>query len=176
MKGSQFERDICTKLSLWWTYGTREDVFWRSTTSGGRSTTRAKVGKRTAGSYGDIAAIDPIGAPLLDLITFELKRGYSRYSPMDLIENPSPSIWEEFIGQARDSHEAAGSFSWAVIAKRDRKHTMIWMPHELHCGLAIPQSTYIEITKPSGIVVGFILKEWLTKVSPSQIMWLNKKV
>ena len=36
-KGSEFEREMCKCLSLWWTDSKRDDVFWRSAQSGGRA-------------------------------------------------------------------------------------------------------------------------------------------
>jgi len=40
-KGGEFERDISRFLSRWWTYGERDDVFWRTSASGARATTRS---------------------------------------------------------------------------------------------------------------------------------------
>src|SRR3954464_11883516 len=92
-KGASFERDLCKRLSLWWTDGERDDVFWRTSQSGGRATSRTKKGKKTKNSYGDICAVDPIGQPLLDLITFEVKRGYNKDSFTDLLDKPKSSIY-----------------------------------------------------------------------------------
>jgi hypothetical protein len=47
-KGSSFEREIAKLLSLWWSEGMRDDVFYRSHASGGRFTMRRKSGKDTA--------------------------------------------------------------------------------------------------------------------------------
>ncbi|MCL2347114.1 MAG: hypothetical protein FWC50_02515, partial [Planctomycetaceae bacterium] len=55
----------------------RDDLFWRSSSSGGRATQRTKQGKRTANSAGDIAAMDADAQELLKIFTFELKVGYS---------------------------------------------------------------------------------------------------
>jgi hypothetical protein len=130
-KGASFERTICKKLSLWWTYDSRDDVFWRSSQSGGRATIRHRQGKRTAGSYGDITALDPIGEPLLKLFTIELKRGQSHGEPGDLIDG-SGSIEKHLflasIRQADDAHKRAGSISWLLISKRDRHAACIFFP------------------------------------------------
>lgn len=133
-KGSDFERTICKKLSTWWTKDLagdpRDDVFWRSSQSGGRATQRAKSGKTTFGSYGDIAAVDPIGAPLIKLFTIELKRGNYGY-PADLLESsPSTALrpFEACLCQAIRSHEQAGSVSWLLICRRDHKQEMVYLP------------------------------------------------
>lgn len=130
-KGSAFERAICKQLSLWWTDGQDDDIFWRSSQSGGRATQRAKKGKSTYGSYGDIAAVNPIGEPLLKIFTIELKRGMSHGEPGDLLDCTGDPRCHKFIQtllQAEDAHKRAGSFSWLVIAKRDHRHVVVFFP------------------------------------------------
>lgn len=132
-KGPQFERDICRSLSLWWTGNRRDDVFWRTHGSGARATARHKVGKRTRGQYGDICATDPIGTKLVDLFTFSLKRGYSKHTLQDLVDAAEGVVnhWENWIREAIDVHLQAGSLSWIIIAKRDRREPIIVVPHEI---------------------------------------------
>ena len=79
-KGGDFEREVSRLLSLWWTEGARDDVFWRTSASGGRATSRAQAFKRTRYEYGDITFTDPIGKPLLDVTVIEAKRGYTNTS------------------------------------------------------------------------------------------------
>lgn len=133
-KGSSFERKICKRLSLWWTGGERDDVFWRSSQSGGRATQRAKSGKRTYGSYGDIAAVDPIGEPLLKLFTIELKRGRSHGHPEDLVDCAATKVqrpFEKCLMQAITAFQAAQSHSWLLICQRDRKVVMVYAEFSL---------------------------------------------
>lgn len=133
-KGSKFERKICKVLSKWWTGGERDDVFWRSSQSGGRATRRAKKGKKTYGSYGDIAAVDPIGEPLLKLFTIELKIGKSHGTPMDIIDCPLKDCFKPFentLLQAHEAHIKAGSCGWMVICKRDFKNAMVYADLDL---------------------------------------------
>lgn len=68
-KGSGFERRICKALSLWVTDGVREDVFWRSSMSGGRAT----VAKGKVRQAGDICAVAPEGHALVDQFFIECK-------------------------------------------------------------------------------------------------------
>jgi len=133
-KGSQFERAICKQLSLWWTNGKRDDVFWRTAGSGARATTRSKRGRGTKNQYGDIQATDSIGQPLIDLCTIEIKKGYSYHSFFDLIDrlpNETKQPYRQFIQQARDQQRDAKTFSWLLITARDRKKPMIAMPVKL---------------------------------------------
>lgn len=133
-KGSQYEREVCTELSLWWTNGQRDDVFWRAQASGARATQRAKAGRATAGQYGDVAATDPVGEPLIDMLTIEIKRGYSKHNMHDVLdkpENAKAQQYEEFLLQAIKGHTMAGSFAWLLITKRDRRDVWCWYPKHL---------------------------------------------
>lgn len=77
-KGGNFERKCARLISLWWTNGEDETVFYRSHASGARATSRAKSGKETEGQYGDLCAAKPIGKPLIDHWCEEFKTGYSK--------------------------------------------------------------------------------------------------
>ena len=131
-KGSNFEREICKCLSVWWTGGKRDDVFWRSSQSGGRATQRTKKGQKTFGSYGDIAAVDPIGQPLLKMFCIELKRGRSHGCPGDLLDaippaGKAPSPFEATLRQAMRGKEESGSMGWMLICRRDRRVPMVYL-------------------------------------------------
>jgi len=58
-KGNNFEREICKKLSLWLSYGKDDDLFWRTSSSGGRFTQRLKKGLNTKNQAGDITSTSP---------------------------------------------------------------------------------------------------------------------
>lgn len=70
-KGESFERDMCRFLSLWWTEGKHNDVFWRSRV---RATRRSPDAKH---QLGDIKADSPEGEGLMKVFNIELKTGYS---------------------------------------------------------------------------------------------------
>ena len=76
-KGGGFEREISVKLSKWYSGNTRDDIFWRTDSSGGRFTSRKKAGKELENQAGDITYRDVIGKPLIDKYNFEFKTGYS---------------------------------------------------------------------------------------------------
>jgi hypothetical protein len=185
-KGSDFEREICTQLSLWWTANEREDIFWRSSGSGARANTRSKRGLGTAGQHGDITATDPCGAPFTRLITLELKRGYNRVSPYDTcdrIKTAAIQTWEDFLGQAIRSWSQAKTFSWMLLTRRDRHRAFVWMPYHLHEALAacgafeLPQpcqvsfSTVVRSKKgPTPVAVyGLPWNAWLRAVQREHI-------
>ena len=132
-KGSNFEREICKQLSLWWSKSKRDDIFWRTAGSGAMAKTRSKSNKKTFGQCGDIQATDPIGQPLINVCSIELKRGYSKDTFFNLIEKPKDAAeqtYEKFINQAIIDHKNAGSLTWLLIVKRDRKESLVFMPQK----------------------------------------------
>jgi hypothetical protein len=175
-KGSNFERETCKTLSLWWTNGERDDVFWRTAGSGARAKTRSKTGQSTFGQYGDIQATDPIGQPLIDAISIELKRGYSRSTFADIIDKKKTSktqTYELFIEQAKQDAENAGAPFWILIAKRDRREALVFMPVKLMDLLKI--SEIQQITKGvfsyNEYSIGFLpFNSFLQNVVPEQII------
>ena len=181
-KGGDFEREVCKLLSKWWSKGLgmeeRDDIFWRTSQSGGRATQRRKLGMSTFGSYGDIAAVDPIGEPLLKFVTLELKRGSSHGTPWDLFESaPSKAIrpFEAALAQAKTSSEQAGSMGWALIARRDRKEAMIYLDRELGRLLGPHICSYVmfRIGVNPGSTIRFTahrLEDFLYKVTPQKII------
>lgn len=177
-KGSKFERVLCRELSLWWTRGERDDVFWRTSQSGGRSKTRMKTGRKTFGQYGDIQAVDPIGRPLLDLLTIEAKKGYNKETAFNALDRipKSGSIrlskWEGFLHQAQvDSHNA-GTPYWLLIHKRDQRNAMVFvptllfiqLPHLIYCR---PQATLM--TKGGERIFCTTLPQFKKNVDPAEI-------
>lgn len=137
-KGSSFERKVCYALSDWWTGGADDDVFWRTSNSGGRATVRSKKGKATLGQHGDIGATKPIGEALLDFVTIEAKNGYPNAHagslqgwpmPKDGRPNRATQILEEWVAQAERECKAAGAYSWWIIHNRLKRCPVVYMPH-----------------------------------------------
>ncbi len=87
-KGASFEREICKYLSLWWTEGKYDDVFWRKRVRSTRKSIKAEF------QLGDIKAERPEGEGLMKMFSIELKTGYSvgrkgkhvRNVPWDLLD------------------------------------------------------------------------------------------
>lgn len=73
-KGNDFERSFCKKLSLFLSNGDRDDLFWRSSNSGGRHTVRKKKGVDTINQDGDVTTCSGgIGEIFLKLFSVECK-------------------------------------------------------------------------------------------------------
>lgn len=179
MKGSAFEREICKQLSRWWSHGERDDIFWRSSQSGGRATQRSKKGLRTFGCYGDITAVDPIGQPLLQFVTIELKRGRSHGSPGDLLDfkaNNEKHPFVQCLKQAERSAMEAGSKGWALICRRDHRRAVIYLNVEIYAILRARKCLLRDCPKatfsfpPRWFFVGYLLEDFLQAVSPEMIV------
>jgi len=192
-KGSSFERTLCRELSLWWSKGKRDDIFWRTSQSGGRATTRSKKGKKTFGQYGDIQAVDPKGQPLINLCTIEAKRGRNKVTCADIIDQPErysrkdkqtkvrPTPWEGFIAQAHRQAKAAGTRFWILIHKRDRRNIVVFLPFHLVMLLSCKGSSILMADPRCAMqtkgfhVFGIPLEEFTSRVRPKHIRKVAKE-
>ena len=186
-KGSSFEREMCKLLGLWWTGNQRDDVFWRSSNSGGRATVRSRSGRGTFGQHGDVQATDPIGQPLMDLCTIEMKRGYGHTSIGDVLDKPGtmkPQAWELWIEQAIREHKEAGSDHWMLITRRDRREALVFIPLVfkgalIHVGVefgdARPCMTFrLMLRKQEHHVWSTTLRSFLASVTPEDVRKLRQ--
>lgn len=138
-KGAAFERECCRSLSFWASKGKYDDWYWRSSQSGGRATSRAKVGKRTIGQNGDIAATCPEADFLTKECAIEIKRGYNRSAFLaDLLDRVSwPDLNERkgtilgFLEQSVRAAQTGGNPYWMLVHKRDRREALVYMPKNL---------------------------------------------
>lgn len=140
-KGGAYERELCVTLSLWVSKGKRDDLFWRSSQSGGRATTRAKRGKYTTGHCGDICATDSAGEWLTKLVTIEAKRGENLKAFMaDLLDRDewpgNPKLRKRtmlgMLEQARAAAKRARTPYWMLIHRRDKREALVYMPRRFY--------------------------------------------
>ena len=116
-KGSGFERQIAKELSIWWSEGKREDIFYRSNASGARFTQRKKAGKDTANQAGDLSFTDSEGELLIKNFNFELKTGYgtktksgiTKWDVLDFIDSRQEEpvlmkMWKQCYRDAVSTH------------------------------------------------------------------------
>ena len=132
-KGSDFEREICRSLSLWFSKGQNDDYFWRADASGARATFRHRQGKSVT-NCGDIKAIDERGLSLTRLATIECKRGYSYETISDLLDKKvHPNLsWDYFFRQVIEGQKASKTPGWFLITQRNRRKTLMFMNFELY--------------------------------------------
>lgn len=180
-KGASFERDISRQLSLWWTHGERDDVFWRSSMSGGRATVRAKKGQKTAYQNGDITATDPIGSQLIENVVIELKRGYSRWCVLDLVDSPKPekSTLAAFLGQVEEECKNASVSSFMLICKRDGRRPVVLFPMgmiTLEAHMALGQTNMLSVYASSikNTITCVTLDKFLA-IPPEEILESTKR-
>lgn len=167
-KGSEFEREIAKKLGLWWTAGARDDIFWRTSTSGAWAHNRRKSGKATFGQTGDLQAIDPLGQPFFDLFCIELKRGYKRWDLLDLLDHRTiskKSTLLSFLVQTFDQAKLVNRVP-LLIAKRDRKSPVAILPGRVWRYLTgSPTGIALNTLLPAFVVVS--LDSFLHRVHPN---------
>jgi hypothetical protein len=178
------------RLSRWWTQSLKEprtDIFWRTAGSGARAKTRGRKGLTTANSDGDIIAIDPVGEPFVDLVTTELKRGYSRDTIADLLDKPPKAAlqtYEKWILQAEESHRQAGSYSWMIVHQRDRRLPLVLVTRKLLGALTVWRKVLdlptaaVTFRMPNSDLLGDIvvltLDSFLAQVSPERVKELSR--
>jgi len=86
--GNTWEREFCRDLSLWWTDGKDNKVFWRTDSSG--------AVKGVSELAGDVKAIKEIGFPLINNVIIELKRTKQKDIFLDLIRRKENSMIGEW--------------------------------------------------------------------------------
>lgn len=132
-KGGNYERDVCKLLSLWWSNGHTDEVFWRTSNSGGRATSRKKAGKSTNTHVSDVGFTDVRGKPFLDMFAVEIKRGYNKKgwgaSIADFIDIPihhrSTLQYQEWLDQVFEAKKNSGAASWMIIHRRDEREAVV---------------------------------------------------
>jgi len=160
-KGSAFERKICKLLSLWWSEGKEEYLFWRSAGSGSVATVAARKGKRASTQIGDICAIDTRGQPLMDVIAIECKH-YRDLGLLNLFQrSPMNSIavkgYDKLARQL--SREKVRKFPVAIVKGNSTK-VLLLCDRKLHRAFA-PVNPVVE----SGKFSFYLLEEVLRKRS-----------
>lgn len=161
LKGGAYEREIAVALSKWISSGEREDVFWRSSLSGGRATVSRKKGKLLKTSAGDLSAIHPLGQPFLNKFYPECKF-YKDLEYQGIVTGKGilVNFWKSTIIEA-DSYGRHPM----LIAKQNRIPTVVFMQVrglkslKLRIGQAI-------IASPILGLYGVILSDFIKHAQP----------
>lgn len=197
LKGSQFERAIAKKLSLWYSRGKRDDLFWRTAGSGARATTRMKQNIDTANSAGDLGFLHSEGKPFIDICLMEIKRGYNKkktspsaqLSILSLLDVPEgrktkPVLfsWWDKAEQERKEHKRKYSL---VIFRRDRRNACICMHKKTFTALekrsrkdfVFPQNgPWLHVQKDGHNLIIFLLEDFLKWCKPSMFFRKIKRL
>jgi len=172
-KGSAFERTICRCLSEWVTEHKRDDVFWRSASSGGLATRRGSRGSGT--QTGDVSLIHPDGHGLLSLFVVECK--FYRRFEYDLCvygQNKTfRDIWEKVRGEAM-----ALSRSPFLVCKENNRRPVVWTDRRggnllwLGCKNGVGLSSSVELSYIGAKC--YLLVDILADVNVAQMVALSK--
>lgn len=131
-KGAAAEREVAKLLSLWWTNGEDDSVFYLTAGSGARQTSRRKCGMDTHNSAGDLGYLDISGKPLIDKVLFEIKRGYNNrldvLSVVDAKVTAKPNILLQWLEKAEQEKEDNQRNHVFLIMRRDYKEYVIVIP------------------------------------------------
>ena len=182
-KGSEFERTVAKQLGLWWTQNDpepRDDIFWRTSQSGGRATTRAKQGKTTANAQGDLTFTDPVGAPFIEKFLLELKRGYSNdVSVLSILDGKQKnSTLLQFWQQAERDRLVSGRDWSLLVFKRDRRSVCVMFEWRLFRKITswsggLPEGTVrIDLHTEVGSTVVIPFPAFLEWLSPETVPFL----
>lgn len=134
-KGHSFEREIAKKLSLWISKGEREDIFYRSQSSGARATQRNKSGKDTEGQYGDICSSSVEGNGLMNIWSIEVKTGYGkknkgemqRWDILDLLDSSQKeTVLQKFWNQCVRDAELSNREPVLIFRRNGRKPCIVF--------------------------------------------------
>jgi hypothetical protein len=182
-KGSAFEREISKQLSLWWSNGQRDDLFWRTAASGGRATVRKKKGKNT-GDSGDIASTDPDSAAMTKAFSMELKAGYNTYTLDTLLYRSDQSPLIKFFDQAIQSMRQSEAKNWMVIHKIDRKPLTVYFATATWNGLCaariarhhhLPYPVFTHVIIPNYQITAMLFVDFLQTFTRSDIEYILNK-
>lgn len=185
-KGGNYERDVCKLLSLWWSNGHTDEVFWRTSNSGGRATSRKKAGKSTNTHVSDVGFTDVRGKPFLDMFAVEIKRGYNKKgwgaSIADFIDIPihhrSTLQYQEWLDQVFEAKKNSGALSWMIIHRRDEREAVVLISVQMFNELKLARDTtlncalfhYVHRQNDKTIfIAALLLEDFLRLVTPRQI-------
>lgn len=125
-KGSDFEREMCKRLSLWWTGGDSDQVFWRNSGFLARGPKGC-----VEHQFGDMHAIDERGQLLVKQVNVEFKF-YKDLRILDIIDKPDKmhvtllDHWRQCVDDAEKSGREP-----MLVAKRNFAEPFVVCLHDL---------------------------------------------
>lgn len=165
-KGSGYERDICKMLTEWVSGKTKPYIWWRSPSSGALATITAQNPNLT----GDIIAVTPEGNFLTDKFSIEVKTGYPSSSFTKFFSGVKNNEIADFWKQAcKDSLQSKKEPM--LIFKQDRREPLIFINERVKNKFPqLDDINYFLLSFGGQKVVVFNVKEFFTKIRPSDIM------
>lgn len=170
-KGGTFEREVCKELSLWYSRGGDDNVFYRTAGSGGRATARRRSGKRAENQAGDVGAVAEQGQSLIRLVHFEIKRGYNKVDLQDLLDrgpgrpgDPGRN-WHDWIRKAEGEALETGASCFVLIVRRDQRRAVILGPGEV---LSAEGADHVALSHDGRRLVAMRLSDFLRLTDPDE--------
>lgn len=130
-KGNAFERKVAKLLSEWWSEGSRDDLFWRTHSSGGRHTVRRRKGITTEGQVADVVSSAEESKLFSDIIDVECKH----HKDINLWSILTPNKGENIVNWWLEIRKVSihdGKLP-VLIAKQDRRPDL-WVCNECLSG------------------------------------------
>jgi|GEM_PF-1431471 len=192
IKGSRWERDCAKRLSLWLSDNERDDLVWRTASSGGRFTQRKKRGQVTCNQAGDLCATDPSVQYFFDYALVECKNGYTQaktkksskavisvLQAIDRLETTKDPLIFQWWDKAIKERDGSGRRRAMLIFKRDKKIPCILIEKQWILELSAYNGQYrhnmilLKLEKYPILAI-CDLEKWLDWCSPQSIQTLQK--
>jgi len=180
-KGDDFERSQCRFLSLWWSNGERNDIFWRNRK---HLTIKDPTGRH---QLGDIMSLYPEGISFVRVFNVELKTGYSKtkrgkkvktvpWDVLDLIDyvgiEPQDPVLLRFWEQTREDARISERLP-LLIFKRDYHSpvvcTDITTLNSLSVHLKKPTFPFVQFSNKDHSLIMFREELFFTWLLPSVV-------
>lgn len=127
-------------------------------------------------------AVDPAGLPFTELLTVELKNGYSRFSFADLFDTSPGTVplYRKWIEGAEKVRNQAGAYGWLIVVKRDRREPIAIMTEQTwkvcSAGSTVCPSATLNLASlkfpPIKVV---LLESMLAKFNPANTVWARDR-
>ena len=165
IKGSQFERDTCRKLSLWISSNKVDNLLWRSAASGGRATLQRKKGIENKDQAADISSISEAGFKLTNTFVVECKF-YKDLGLGSFFLGKSSKL-KTFFDEVKNIADGLGKLPF-LVAKQNYIDTLLISTPEIWNNIVQVNSNEMTETTVSGqgygnIMKVFLLEEFLSK-------------
>ncbi len=168
LKGGEFERDVCKKLSLWLSDGKNQNLLWRSAMSGGRATIQLRKGDKAVAQSGDISAISEEAFAFINAFSVECK-SYKDIYLQNMVwdgKEGMPYFWQ----QTYDAAESSSKFP-ILIAKQNRRKEIICLDRRGRDMFTIPMRARVYWSHdPTMSLVGiYQFSEFIDRVDPKSL-------
>lgn len=147
-KGSQWERDFCKDLSLWWSDGKDKDIFWRTHSSGAR--------KGISEESGDVMSVKSCGNPFTNKCIIELKCTSAKDMLLNIINLGSKSIIMKWWFKLQNEAKLLDRIPLLII-KFSSRNTLVFFKYSKYSSFGYKDFDYLPIY---GHLLGLAIIPW----------------